>query len=53
MGAQWATPSSIPPPHLKQVLAPLVRRFMALRTRLLDNDRAAKHRLDLAAHQLK
>ena len=36
-----------------QVLAPLVRRFMALRTRLLDNDRAAKKRLDLAAEQLK
>ncbi|PRW45646.1 OTU domain-containing protein isoform X1 [Chlorella sorokiniana] len=35
-----------------QVLAPLVRRFMALRARLLDNDRAAKKRLDLAAEQL-
>lgn len=36
-----------------QVLAPLVRRLMALRTRLLDNDRAAKKRLDLAAEHLK
>lgn len=36
-----------------QVLAPLVRRLMALRTRLLDNDRAAKKRLDLAVEHLK
>lgn len=53
MGHAQLNPIVTPPPHLKQVLAPLVRRFMALRTRLLDSDRAAKHRLDLAAHQLK
>lgn len=36
-----------------QVLAPLVRRFQALRLRLLENDKAAKHRLDAAAGHLK
>ena len=42
----------LPSPN-PQVLAPLLRRFMSLRTRLLDNDRAAKKRLDLAAEHLK
>lgn len=35
-----------------EVVAPLVRRFIALRKRLLDADRAAKCRLDAAAEQL-
>lgn len=46
----WSGPL---PPSNPQVLAPLLRRFMALRTRLLDNDRTAKKRLDLAAEHLK
>lgn len=50
-------PPAIPPVYRPsrptcQVLAPLVRRFQALRARLIDNDRAAKHRLDAAAEQL-
>ncbi len=36
-----------------QVLAPLVRRFQELRRHLLENDRAAKGRLDSAAEQLQ
>lgn len=40
-------------PHHPQVLAPLVRRFQALRARLIHNDLASKHRLDTAAGQLK
>ncbi|KAL4443970.1 hypothetical protein ABPG75_011707 [Micractinium tetrahymenae] len=39
-------------PSSSQVLAPLVRRFQELRRHLLENDRAAKQRLDAAAGQL-
>ena len=40
-------------PACLQALAPLVRRFEALRGRLLENDHAAKGRLDAAADQLR
>lgn len=46
-------PQPLPPLLAGQVLAPLVRRFIQLRHRLLENDRAAKHRLDVAAEQLR